>query len=250
MVRATQAEKRQVLTAAGRDRMTVLPHSVHDPLSPCGVNAGTRMPAVLLTGSNAARPGQRLAQGREPLADPVTGRSRRMPQGTRLLGTYDSAVVAGQDRVLVVWTRLRFPDGASRSLDGMPGVDLAGYAEFKDKVNNHYWTLLGSVVLSGLLGIGARLPCGNVEAHRAFPPLGQECAEQGAAGVNRAGQSLVSRQLQQQPTIAMRPGFAVNVFVHADLVLRPYAEPGGATLTGGTPRCVSVSHAWSSKPSP
>src|SRR5262249_62382587 len=104
----------------------------------------------------------------------------------------------------------------------------------KDRVPNHARKLLGSVVWSSLLGIGARLPCGSVDAHRAFPTLGQECAEQGAAGVHRAGQSRAAQQLQQQPTIEMRPGFAVNVCVHADLVLRPYAEPGGATLTAGT----------------
>lgn len=230
---APQAEKRQFLTAAGRARKTVLPHQVQDPLSPYEVKAGTLIPAVLLTGINADLPGQLIAQVREPVYDTVTGRYLLIPQGTRILGTYDSAVVAGQNRVLVVWTRLLFPDGASLSLDGMPGVDLAGYAGFKDRVNNHYGKLLGSVVLSSLLGIGARLPFGSVEAHRVFPTLGQEFAEHAASGVNRAGQSIVSQQLAQQPTIEIRPGFAVNVFVNADLVLRPYPGAVGPTPTGG-----------------
>ncbi|MGE3542227.1 MAG: TrbI/VirB10 family protein, partial [Candidatus Tectimicrobiota bacterium] len=46
------------------------------------------------------------------------------------------------------------------------------------------------------------------------------------SNINRAGQQIVGRQLQQPPTIEIRPGFAVNVFVNADLVLQPYQAPG------------------------
>jgi type IV secretion system protein VirB10 len=219
-----QAAKRQFLAWAGQEGKTVLPHHVQDPRSPYEVKAGTLIPAVLLTGINSDLPGQLLAQVREPVYDTVTGQYLLIPQGTRILGTYDAAVVYGQHRVLVVWTRVIFPDGASLSLDGMPGVDLAGYAGFKDRVNNHYGKLLGSVVLSSLLGIGARLPFGSVDAQRFFPTLGQEFAAHAASSVNQAGQSIVNRQLAQPPTIEIRPGFAVNVFVHADLVLRPYPE--------------------------
>ncbi|MGE3537364.1 MAG: TrbI/VirB10 family protein [Candidatus Tectimicrobiota bacterium] len=219
---APQAEKREFLRQAGKEGKTVLPHAVQEPVSPYEVKAGTLIPAVLLTGINADLPGQLLAQVREPVYDTVTGQSLLIPQGTRILGVYDSAVVTGQHRVLVVWSRLMFPNGTSLSLDGMPGVDLAGYAGFKDTVNHHYGPLIGAVALSSLLSLGTRLPFGSVDDSRLLPTLGQDYADQVGSNINRAGQQIVGRQLQQPPTIEIRPGFAVNVFVNADLVLRPY----------------------------
>lgn len=196
------------------------------PYRPYEVKAGTLIPAVLLTGISADLPGHLIAQVREPVYDTVTGHYLLIPQGTRILGVYDSAVVAGQNRVLVVWTRLVFPNGTSLSLDGMPGVDLAGYAGFKDTVNNHYGKLIGAVALISLLSLGTRLPFGSVDDSRLLPTLGQDYADQVSSNVNRAGQSLVQRQLQPPPTIEIRPGFAVNVFVNADLVLPPSPGPG------------------------
>jgi len=220
-----QAEKREFLARAGKEGKTVLSHAVQEPVSPYEVKAGTLIPAVLLTGINADLPGQLIAQVREPVYDTVTGHYLLIPQGTRILGVYDSAVVAGQNRVLVVWTRLIFPNGTSLSLDGMPGVDLAGYAGFKDRVNNHYGKLIGAVALSSLLSLGTRLPFGSVDDSRLLPTLGQDYADQVGSNINRSGQQIVSRQLQQPPTIEIRPGLAVNVFVNADLVLPPSPGP-------------------------
>jgi type IV secretion system protein VirB10 len=109
-------------------------------------------------------------------------------------------------------------------LDSMPGVDLAGYAGLQDTVNHHYGKLLGSVVLTTLLGIGARVPFGSPGGYH--PHLAQEFAAGAGQGLNQAGQQIVQRQLQHAPTLEIRPGFAVNVLVHADLVLRPAPGPG------------------------
>ncbi|MGE3350059.1 MAG: TrbI/VirB10 family protein [Ramlibacter sp.] len=183
---APQAEKREFLAKAGKAGTTVLSHALQEPVSPYEVKAGTLIPAVLLTGINADLPGQLLAQVREPVYDTVTGQYLLIPQGTRILGVYDSAVVAGQHRVLVVWSRLLFPNGTSLSLDGMPGVDLAGYAGFKDRVNNHYGKLIGAVALSSLLSLGTRLPFGSVDDSRLLPTLGQDYADQVGSNTNPA----------------------------------------------------------------
>jgi len=95
---------------------------------------------------------------------------------------------------------------------------------------------LGAVVLSSVLTIGTRLPAGDVAPGRFFPTLGQEGAQDVGQGIGRAGQQVVQRQLQIQPTITIRPGFAITIFVHRDMVLRPYQEPGRPTATeGGRP---------------
>jgi type IV secretion system protein VirB10 len=230
-----QAEKRAFLLTASH-APTALTGSLEAPRSPYEIKAGWVIPAVLLTGVNSDLPGELLAQVREHVFDTVSGHYLLIPQGSKLVGTYDSAVIYSQDRVLVVWSRVILPNGDSLVLDNMPGVDLSGYAGLRDRVNHHWGRLLGAVVLSSVLNIGTRIPAGDVAAGRFFPTLGQEAAQDVGQGMGRAGQQVVQRQLQIQPTITIRPGFAINIFVHRDMVLRPYQEPGHPTPTeGGRP---------------
>jgi type IV secretion system protein VirB10 len=218
-----QTEKRAFLTTV-RTQSTTLKGGLEASRSPYEIKAGWVIPAVLLTGINADLPGELLAQVREHVYDTVSGRYLLLPQGSKLVGTYDSAVIYGQDRVLVVWSRVILPNGDAISLENMPGVDLSGYAGFRDKVNHHWGRLLGAVVLSSVLNLGTRIPAGDVAAGRFFPTLGQEAAQDVGQGIGRAGQQVVQRQLSLQPTITIRPGFAVNIFVHRDMVLRPYQD--------------------------
>src|SRR5262249_38620243 len=152
------------------------------------------------------------------------------------VGTYDSAVIYGQDRVLVVWSRVILPNGEALSLENMPGVDLSGYAGLRDRVNHHWGRRIGAVVLRSMLNIGTRMQAVDEAPVRFIPTLGQEAAQDVGQGIGRAGQQVVQRQLSLQPTITIRPGFAINVFVHRDMVLRPYQEPGRSTPPeGGRP---------------
>src|SRR6185312_4140745 len=100
------------------------------------------------------------AQVTENVYDSPTGRARLIPQGTRLIGTYDSQVTFGQSRVLLVWTRLIMPNGRSIVLEKLQGADASGYSGLEDEVDNHWKELLGAAALSTLLGVGAELGSG------------------------------------------------------------------------------------------
>ncbi|WP_168356046.1 TrbI/VirB10 family protein [Sphingomonas gei] len=106
------------------------------------------------------------------------------------------------------------PDGSSISVDNLPATDTQGYAGLADKLDLHGWQLLKGVGLSTLLGIGTQLSLGNDESDlvRAI----RESAQQGGA---RAGDRLVERALDVQPTIRVRPGWPLRVILHKDLVL-------------------------------
>lgn len=80
----------------------------------------------------------------EAVFDTPTGRIRLIPQGARLIGTYDSQVAFGQSRVLLVWTRLIMPNGRSIVLERQPGAGVAGYSGLEDEVDNHWKELLGA----------------------------------------------------------------------------------------------------------
>jgi type IV secretory pathway VirB10-like protein len=193
------------------------------PRSKYQLMGGTLIPGVLLTGINSDLPGQILGQVSQSVYDTVSGAYLLVPQGARLIGKYDSRIVYGQERVLIVWTRLIMPNGRSISLEGMSGTDLSGYAGLTDKVNNHWDKILTGVIFSSLLGAGAQLADGR--NFNTFDPSYDELALQGfARTANQVGQQITQKNLNIQPTLEIRPGFRFNVFVHKDMVLEPYRD--------------------------
>lgn len=198
-----------------------LDQTVLVPASTKYVGAGTIISAVLLTGINSDLPGMITAQVAEPVYDTVTGKHVLIPQGSTLIGEYDSRVTYGQERVLFVWTRVRFPNGSSLNLEGMPGTDLSGFAGVSDRVDNHTWRLAKGVVLGSLLGAAAQQSYGG-GLSTTNPSLGQLAAAGAAQNINNAGQQIVQKNLQIQPTLVVRPGQRVAVFVTKDIVLPPY----------------------------
>jgi type IV secretion system protein TrbI len=193
------------------------PHPLRPAPSPWTLSAGTIIPASLITGLNSDLPGTVLAQVTENVRDSATGRTVLIPQGARLIGSYDSVVAYGQRRALLVWQRIVFPDGSSMRLDNMPATDLAGYSGVEDEVDFHTWRLLKGIGLSTLLGVGTELSLSSSEGDlvRAV----RESTQQNAA---RAGDRITQRNLDVQPTLTVRPGWPLRAIVHKDLVLRPW----------------------------
>lgn len=220
--RRDQRGKQAFFDRQKNDDAVYLNARLQTPVSRYQVMAGSVLPAVLLSGINSDLPGQIIAQVRENIFDTVTGKYLLIPQGTKLLGRYDNMIAWGQERVLLVWSRLIFPDGSSILLDRMPGVDQSGYAGLKDRVNNHYLKLAGAILMSTFLSVGAVRSQGDIEGD--YPSVSQEIARQLASDVNRSGQKIVSRQLNVPPTIEVKPGFPFHVMVNRDMILRPYAR--------------------------
>jgi type IV secretion system protein VirB10 len=199
-----------------------LPTSLRPALSPYEVKATTIIPATLITGINSDLPGPIIAQVRERVFDTVTGQHLLIPQGAKLLASYDSMVAWGQERVLMCWNRIIFPNGSSINLACMPAADLKGQAGLTDEVDNHWDRLMAAVGLSTVLSLGAQAVPGDPTGFQ--PNLAQSAARNAAGQINAAGQSVVQRQLNLQPTITVRPGFGVNVIVTKDMVLTPYVD--------------------------
>jgi type IV secretion system protein VirB10 len=155
----------------------------------------------------------------ENVYDSPTGQYLLIPQGARLIGEYNSEVAYAQTRVQLIWTRLIMPNGASIILDNQPGADTEGYSGLQDGVNNHWGAIFEAALLSTFLSVGAEAGTSNQENN-----LIQAIRSGASESFNQAGQQVVERELNTQPTLTIRPGFPVRVIVKHDLVLVPYSE--------------------------
>ncbi|OJU90222.1 MAG: conjugal transfer protein TrbI, partial [Burkholderiales bacterium 66-5] len=127
------------------------------PSSPYQVMAGTVIAGALVTGIKSDLPGDVIATVTEPVYDTATGKFLLIPQGSRILGKYNSQVSYGQSRVQVVWNRVILPDTSSLKLDNLAGTDPAGYAGLEDGVDWHWDRVFAGAALTTLLGVGAEL---------------------------------------------------------------------------------------------
>ena len=213
-------DRKLAFVNASVDRRTTSPDRIEAPASSYVVQAGNIIPASLITGIRSDLPGQITAQVTESIFDSPTGRFLLIPQGTRLIGIYDSQIAFGQSRVLLVWTRLIMPNGRSIVLERQSGADTAGYAGLEDKVDNHWGALFKAALLSTLLGVGSELGAGSDTGNNA--DIIQALRRGSSDSLNQTGQKVVQRNLNIQPTLTIRPGFPVRVIVNRDLVLEPY----------------------------
>ena len=181
--------------------------------------AGTIIPASLITGLKSDLSGPVLAQISENVYDSVTGAHLLLPQGARLIGSYDSHIAYGQSRVHVVFSRIILPNGASLALGHLPASDEAGYVGLTGVVDDHLFMLLKGASLSSLLGIAAEqgLGLGN-------SLLAQALRQSVISSANQGGEELVHKSINVAPTITVPPGTPLSVVVQQTLMLPAFGR--------------------------
>jgi type IV secretion system protein VirB10 len=214
-----QEQKEAFLNTAGSVQ-TRNSGNLQMPASPYQVMAGTVITAALVTGIKSDLPGDVIATVTEPVYDTATGKHVLIPQGSRLMGKYNSQVSYGQSRVQVVWNRVILPDTSSIPLDKLVGSDAAGYAGLEDGVDWHWDRILAGAALTTLLGVGAELaaPENRQDGDR-IVIAGRDSLQD---SINQVGQEMTRRNLNMQPTLTLRPGLPVRVLVAKDIAMRPY----------------------------
>lgn len=210
-----QTDSRRAFLDRPSDGRTASPGRLNAPADAHILQSGSIIPAALITGIRSDLPGQITAQVTQNVYDSPTGRILLIPQGSRLIGDYDADVAFGQSRVLLAWNRLILPDGRSITLERQPGADPSGYAGLQDRTDFHWGGVLKAAFVSTVLGVGAELGSGDDgNLVRALRRGSQD-------SINRAGEQIVSRELNVRPTLTIRPGFQVRVIVTRDLILSP-----------------------------
>lgn len=189
------------------------------PNSRYTLQAGAVIPAALITGLNSDLPGRVIAQVTAPVYDSVTGQHLLIPQGARLIGAYDNGVRYGDHRILLVWTRLIFPNGWSINLQEMAGTDPSGAAGLTDRTDHHLGRLGAAIGLSAIISVIANESEDDDDDRRSLAQSVGDAAAQQAA---QTGGRIVDRELTVRPSLTVRPGASVRVLIGRDIALRPY----------------------------
>lgn len=190
--------------------------------SPYTIFAGTFLSATMVTGLNSDLNGLIVATVRNNVYDSSTGQYLLIPQGSRLVGTYNHELAYAQNRLMVGWNRVIYPNGTSFLLHGQPGTDLQGQSGFAGNVDNHYGKVFGAAFIMGLIFGGTTVAVGNQATNPYQLSAGATIANQVGAEMGQTGLQVISKGLNIPPTITISPGYKFNVLTTADLILKPY----------------------------
>ena len=141
-----------------------------------------------------------------------------IPAGSKIVGEASKVDTFGQARLAVAFHRLIMPDGYSVNLDQFKGLDQEGATALTDKVNNHYAKIFGASVAIGVLGGVAQLGTGSVLNSDSSDRI----REGFGVGMANAGEHILDRFLNILPTVTIREGTRIKIFLSNDLLLPDY----------------------------
>ena len=158
---------------------------------------------------------------------PVYSRDRQsvlIPAGARLLGAAAPVQAWGDSRLAVSFHRLVMPDGHTYTLDLFKGLDQVGETGLKDEVNRHYLQVFGAALAIGAIsGLAQFGTTGGLTA----TSFGDEYRQAAGTSLATSSSRILDRYLNVLPTITIREGFRIKVYLTNDLALPAYAATGG-----------------------
>jgi type IV secretion system protein TrbI len=221
-----QTRKESFLTSAQDHRADDYLHSTREaPLSRFEIKAGWEIPAALEQNLNSDLPGDLKALIEGNVYDTATGQYLLIPQGSRLVGKYDSRVAYGQNGVQVSWSRIIFPDASSIDLNGMVGLDSHGNAGLRDKVDRHYARIVGFSALTSLFSAAFAVSQRQNQSVLAYPTPSEAASSAVAQNLSQTGSQITRRNLNVQPTIKVPVGYKFTVRVNRDILFEAPYQP-------------------------
>ncbi len=156
------------------------------------------------------------------VTNPVYSQDRQhmlIPEGTFVLGDVQRVSSLGQRRLAVTFHRMLMPDGYSVDLDQFHGLDQAGATGIKDKVNNHYVEIFGASIALGVISGAAEA----TNANHGYNQSGSEAYKAGiASSLSQSGSNALDRFINIPPTITIREGHRIKVYITQDMLLPGY----------------------------
>ena len=143
-----------------------------------------------------------------------------IPSGTKVLGEAKRVDTFGQTRLAVAFHRLIMPDGYSVSLDQFKGMNQIGDTGLRDQVNNHYLKIFGASLAVGAIGGIAEAGSGGVLTQSDTQSIQQGVGE----SLGQTSQRILDKFLNILPTVTIREGHRVKIYLSGDLAVPDYAN--------------------------
>jgi len=196
----------------GEDRWR-LPNRVEAAESPYMLLPGDIIPAVMDSAINSELPGPIMGHVASPVYSSTGNHELLAPPGTKIYGEYSADVVFGQNRLLVAWQLLRFPNDTTLDIGAMPGTDGLGRAGFEDQVDNHYFRLFGSALLLSLVTTGVTMAQNPGSSGADRMSVGGAMSQALGLQFGQVTAQLLQKNLNVAPTLEIRSGFRFNIVV-------------------------------------
>lgn len=214
-----QEYKRQYVANSVIDEF-ILDKQLQPALSKYEVKAGTIIPLTLETAINSDLPGKITAVVKTDVYDSATGTILLIPAGSRVIGQYSSDVSFGQERVQAVINRITLPNQKSINIGAMNLVDKLGASGVSDKIDTKLGKVFTSVIMSAILGVGAgAVKEDNDDESDSWK---NDAIDGGGTQAINVGNAYANKVLNVQPSLKIRNGFTVGLFVDKDLILEAY----------------------------
>ncbi len=205
------------------------------PKSKFELKAGSVIPCIGITEINSEISGNVICMVTDNVYDTATGQYILIPQGAKLFGKYDGNVAYGSNRLASAWTQLNYPNGDSIDLQGIPGTDLSGANGLSDQVDNHYWSMIGTSAVMGVITASMQYSQNNTNANvqsgggglgytNPNPTVGQTLSGSLGQQLGQTGMAITNKQLNVAPTITIRKGMPYYVMPVQTIVLDDYSN--------------------------
>lgn len=216
-----QESKKEFVKNSAVDEF-VLQRYLQPAVSQYEVKAGTIIPLTLETAINSDLPGEITAVVKTDIYDSKTGNILLIPAGSRVIGRYSSDVSFGQERVQAVINRITLPNQKSINVGTMNLVDKLGASGVSDKIDTKLGKVFTSVIMSAILGVGA----GAVKEDNDddSDEWKNDAIDGGGTQAINVGNAYANKVLNVQPSLKIRNGYTVGLFVNKDLLLEPYKD--------------------------
>lgn len=193
------------------------------PQTPYTLMEGHLIPATLETEIDSDLPGDIRAFVTRDIYDSITMDYLLIPKGTTLIGSYDERVVLNQEKLLMSWERMIFPDGRSIRLPKLNSYDLQGQSGLSGNVDKHFWKIFGQSAFLSLIGAAtnASMPqqSGFYQQRDAATMASQQIAQE----FNRVSNEVLRRNLNMAPTINIPGATPFYIFLAGDISFQePY----------------------------
>ena len=173
---------------------------------------GTIIPITLITGINSDLPGLLLSQISANIYDTATGSNLLINKGAKLIGKYDSSVSYNQNRLIVIWDTLIETDGSVKTIPSLIGIDKDGKSGWSGSVDKHLWNLLSTLGVSAAINLGTTALTDKTDS-----TILNALLSASSKSASSVANTLINKQINNQPTIKIDRGTEYNVIVTSTL---------------------------------